>query len=223
MEGSALFDEQCAPELVPAEVQPAACAEAGWVLYRARRILKSAHADKLKGLYASGPSPVDVPIGAVVVDAETGEFIGARVRVTMGANLRALKKDVACSDAQPSKPCGATSCPDPRLCLSRWREAGWCVDARVGIKVHSPKSKAFWTLQGLLTILSPHCPFCLRICLCLNGDIFQLRYSGHFKSFASADGVLCYASNVGRLTIRVLVCSRRADRAKRFWFSVLVK
>ena len=168
VEAGALFDEQRPPQLVPAQVQPSACAEVGWVLYTARRILKKEHAGKLKGLHAIGPTPADVPIGAVVVDAETGKFVGARVRAVMGSNLRALRTDVA-ADAAPSKPCGAKAGPVRIVDFVQDRSEkldGVSTLASLRITVPSPTAKAFWTLGGVLPILSP--PFCMRTCLSLH-------------------------------------------------------
>ena len=42
--------------------------------YLAKRILPADEGKHLKGLFGCGPTPMDVPVGAIVVDADTGEF-----------------------------------------------------------------------------------------------------------------------------------------------------
>ena len=103
--GATLFEER-GLELVRAAVQPLACVECGWEKYTAKRILLEVDGKHLKGLFGCGPTPMNVPVGAIVVDADTDEFICAHVRVGMGGNVPALRKDLA-ADAKPWAPCGA--------------------------------------------------------------------------------------------------------------------
>jgi hypothetical protein len=104
-----LFEER-GPELVLASVQPKACAESGWEKYTTKRILAEVDSKHLKGMFCCGPAAMDVPVGAIVVDADSGEFTCARVRVDMGGNVPTLKKDLA-ADGKPSAPCGAEGGP----------------------------------------------------------------------------------------------------------------
>ena len=80
------------------------------MMYTAKRILAEVDSKRLKGLWPCGPDAMDVPVGGIVIDDDTGEFVCACVRKVMGGNLACLKKDLA-SDGKPSAPCGAKGGP----------------------------------------------------------------------------------------------------------------
>ena len=145
---AALFEER-GPQLVRASVQPTACVEHGWVMYTAKRILAEVDSKRLKGLWPCGPDAMDVPVGGIVIDDDTGEFVCARVRKVMGGNLPGLKKDLA-SDGKPSAPCGAKGGP---ACVQEFvtgvgeRLDGVSTLASLRFKV-SGAGCNFWTLIG---------------------------------------------------------------------------
>ena len=146
---AATLFEARGPELVRAAVQPTACVERGWVMYLAKRILPADEGKHLKGLFGCGPTPMDVPVGAIVVDADTGEFICARVRAAMGGNLPALKKDLV-GDAKPSAPCGAKGGPaNVKEFVTGVGETLDGVSTLASLRLKVPGAgRNFWTLSG---------------------------------------------------------------------------
>ena len=64
----------------------------GWTLYTALRRVASCDSNKFKGLWDEGPSYLDVPLNAVVVDSETGELVVARVAWRM--RMTTLRQEI---------------------------------------------------------------------------------------------------------------------------------
>ena len=118
-------------------------------MYLAKRILPADEGKHLKGLFGCGPTPMDVPVGAIVVDADTGEFVCARVRAAMGGNLPALKKDLV-GDAKPSAPCGAKGGPaNVKEFVTGVGETLDGVSTLASLRLKVPGAgRNFWTLSG---------------------------------------------------------------------------